>query len=131
MYSRATPEAKILDAKAATGIGTPQQIQDFRHLVLALHTSGSANFTVKIQGSISEDMPDFSAAQSVSNQWDYVQIKDLQNGSSIGGDTGVAAAGTDDHRLFEVNTNGLRWLCAEITAYAAGEVTLYVKPFRA
>lgn len=128
--SRAIPTGKILDAKAATGIGAPQQIQDWRHIILSFNTAESANLTIKIQGSISEEMPTFSSAQSVANPWDYVQVKDLQSGSSINGDTGIAVAGTDDHRLFEVNTNGLRWLCAEITSYSVGKVTLFIKPFR-
>ena len=127
---RATPEANILNGATSATTGTIQQVQDYRHLVLALTTSGSANFTVKIQGSIQEDAPDFSAAQSTTNRWDYVQIKDLEDGSSVDGDAGVAAAGTDDHRLFEVNTNGLRWLNATITAYSAGAITVTVKPFK-
>jgi len=128
--SRAQNSAYILNAVASASTGTALLVQDYRHLILALDTANSANFTVKVQGSIQEDLPDFSAAQSVSNRWDYVQIKDLEDGTSVDGDLGVAAAGTDDHRMFEINTNGLRWICATITAYTAGNITLICKPFQ-
>lgn len=124
-----TPSLIILNAKGATGIGSAQMLEDFRHVLLTLSSQNSANFTVKIQGSNQTEMPDFSAAKSASNQWDYVQIKDLQDNSSIAGDTGVAFAGTDDVRQFELNTNGVRWVCAEITAISAGSVNLTAKGF--
>ena len=127
---RATPPAYIFNAATAASTGLEQLVEDYRHLILALHTADSANFTIKIQGSISQDKPDFSAAQTPANSWDYIEIKDLEDGTAIDGDTGVAAAGTDDHRLFEVNSNGLRWLSATITARSAGAITLQLKPFK-
>lgn len=114
----------ILNAKAATGIGSPILVEDFIHCILSLDTASSANLTVKFQGSISDACPDFSAAQSASNQWDYLQVKDLEDGSSIDGDTGIAPAGTDDNRQFEVNINAIKWLCAVVTARSAGSVTV-------
>jgi hypothetical protein len=32
-------------------------------------------------------MPDFAAAQTVANNWDYVQAVDLNSGTAISGDT--------------------------------------------
>jgi hypothetical protein len=98
-------------------------IKDFRHIELDLSTSGSANFTLKIQSS-EQDNVNFNAAQSTTNRWDYVQIKDLEDGSSIDGDTGIAPAGADDHRHFEVNVNGGTWICAQLTAWSAGKLNL-------
>lgn len=97
---------------------------DRQHVILTLSSSGNANFTIKIQGSNSIDKPDFSVPRTVSNRWEYIQIKDLQNAASIDWDTGVSFAGTDDIRMFEVNTNRLRWISATITVYSAGAVTL-------
>lgn len=124
-----TPQFIILDAKATTGIGNAQLVESFRHLLLTLSSQANANFTVKFQGSNSNEMPNFATAKSATNEWDYVQVKDLQDNSSISGDTGVAFAGTDDVRQFEVNTNGLRWICAEITAISAGSVNVKGKGF--
>lgn len=124
-----TPEQIIISAKTTTGIGTPFRVPDLQHLMLALSSSGSGNFTVKFQGSFSDTVPDFSAAQSDTNRWDYIQVKDYQNNAAIDGDTGVAFAGTDDVRLFEYNTNGLKWICARITAIAAGAVSVRFQGF--
>lgn len=124
------PLQKILDAAAATGTGTALLVEDYDHIVLTLDTASSASGTVKFQISMQDDFPDFSAAQSVTNQWDYVEIVDLEDGTIIDGDTGVALAGTDDHRHFEANISGARWICATITAYAAGAWTVQGKPFR-
>jgi hypothetical protein len=117
----------ILDAKAATGSGITIPCDDFTHAIISFHTASSANLTVKFAGSIADTAPDFAAAQSVSNSFDYVQVKDLEDGTAIDGDTGVTLAGTDDNRLFEVNINALKYLNAIVTARAAGSVTVKVR----
>jgi hypothetical protein len=123
------PLQTILSAQAATGVGNNINVENFRYAVLEFGTASSANLTIKFQGSVSDDAPTFSSAQSVSNHWDYIDVIDLEDGASIDGDTGVAPAGTDDFRLFQVNVDGLKWLCARVTAYAAGSVTVKVKLF--
>jgi hypothetical protein len=129
---RQTSDAfKIFNAKAATGTGVSFNASDYEHIVISVATASSANFTIKFQGAISDEAPTFSDAQSVANMWDYVEVIDLQSGSAIDGDTGVSAAGTDDFRLFEVNTNGLKWVNATLTAYAAGAITVVAKGFSA
>lgn len=120
---------KILDAKATDGAGTAKLVVDWRSVVLALDTASNANMVIKFQGSTQEDAPTWGSAQSVTNQWDYVQIKDLEDGSAIDGDTGITFVGTDDHRQFEVNVNGLRWLNAIISSRAAGSATLAATGF--
>lgn len=119
----------ILDAKAATGAGSSIMVDDFTHIVLSFDTASSANLTIKVQGSIQEAEPTWGSAQAVANQWDYLQIKDLEDGSSIDGDTGVAVSGTDDNRMFEVNVNGLKWINVIVTARSAGAVTVKAKCF--
>jgi hypothetical protein len=116
-----------MNAKTDVGAGLTIFCDDFTHAIVSVHTAGSANFTLKFAGSIAEVAPDFAAAQSVSNAYDFVQAKDLEDASSIDGDTGVTAAGTDDHRLLEINTNGLRYLTARLTAISAGNVTVKVR----
>lgn len=100
--------------------GRTKFVLGFRHLELHLDTSGTATMTAKVQGSMQETMPDFNAAQSPTNRWDYIEIKDLQDGAAIDGDTGVAQAGADDHRVFEINTNALRWVNVAITSWTQG-----------
>jgi len=106
---------------------------DFRHAVVSVNTSNSANLTLKFVGAVADAYnnldacPDFSASQSNSNAWDYVEVYDLEDGSAIDGDTGISPAGTDDQRMFEINTNGLDWINCIITAWSAGDVTVTVK----
>lgn len=116
-----------MDAKDDAGAGNAILVDDFRHCVIAVHTANSANGTLKFAGSIAEDAPNFAAAQSAANSYDFIEVKDLEDGSAIDGDTGIAPAGTDDHRLFEANINGIRWLNARITAISAGDFTVTVR----
>lgn len=111
-------------------IGRNILVQDFVTSVLSLSTAGTANFVIKFQGSIQDTCPDFSAAQTVANHWDYVEVVDLQNGAAIDGDTGITFAVADDNRLFEINySGGLKWVNAIISSYVAGTATLKVKLF--
>ena len=115
-------------------IGRNIYVEEFRHCILSLDGDSSANMTVKFQGSIgksttSDDVPDFSATQTYLNQWEYINSIDLQSASAITGDTGVAQAGTSDHRLFELNINGLKWINAIVTAWSAGGTTIRVRLF--
>lgn len=109
-------------------VGNSIFVGDFRNAVLSLSSDGGgdAAMVVKFQGSIQEEAPDFSAAQSATNQWDYVNVVDLEDQASIDGDTGITFAGADDNRLVEVNINSLRWINAIISSWTAGEITLKV-----
>ena len=101
--ARDSKPTDILSAKAANGIGSDLDVRDFEHIVLKLSIESTPTLTVKIQGSVDEEAPDFSAAQSSSNHWDYVAVYDLEDVSKIDGDTGVAAAGSADYRILMVN----------------------------
>lgn len=122
-------EIAIFSNQATTATGIAPLVENFRHVQMTLSSASSANFTIKFQISNSVVAPDFSAARTTTNRWEYVSVKDLQSSTGIDGDTGVAFAGTDDVRMFEINTNGQRWVCATITAIAAGTVSLHMKPF--
>lgn len=114
----------IFSAKGATGTGTAHKMEDYDRIFFKFGSASSANLTVKFQISNSEVCPTFSAAQSVTNHWDYADVIDAQDGASIDGDTGVALTGTDDFRIFELNAGTARWVCATITARSAGTLTL-------
>lgn len=122
-------EKVILDAVVAIWTGNDYYIADYQHVMFTLSSASSANFTIKFQWSFSDVAPDFSAAQSNTNRWDYIQVKDYQNNSSIDGDTWVAFTGTDDVRQFEMNTNWLKWICATVTARSAWSVSLRLVAF--
>lgn len=123
------PIQDIMLAKAATGIGSAKLVEDFKTVVLQVSAATTPTGTMKFQVSYSDEMPDFNASQSVTNHWDYVEVVDLQDGSAIDGDTGVAWTGTADYRQFELNTNGAKWVNAVITAYSAGAYTVKMKAY--
>jgi hypothetical protein len=54
-------------------------------------------------------------------------IVDLEDKSSIDGDTGVAMTGADDHRHFEINVNSKRWVTVAITAWTVGKLRVGLK----
>lgn len=118
-----------LDAQGSAATGLNIFVEDADKIVLQVATANSANMTFKFQGSVSNGSPDFSAAQSVSNHWDYVEVIDMEDGTAIDGDTGVALSGTDDVRLFSLNVDGLAWFNCTITTYVAGNLTVKAKPF--
>jgi hypothetical protein len=117
----------IMSAKGTTGVGNNINVKDFRHAIVSVNSANSANGTLKFVGSIFDDCPNFANAQSASNAYDFIEVKDLQDGSSIDGDAGLVLSGTDDNRLFELNINGLDWINARITAISAGDFTVVVK----
>ena len=135
--SRRTEPYTIHDAKGATGAGNAIFCRDFRNVIFFFATDGGgdAALTVKFQGSIGagisdsakESAPNFGANASVTNMWDFIEVIDLESGSAINGDTGVAVATADDYRQFEANINGLDYINARITARTQGEVTVFVK----
>lgn len=108
--------AKIANAGVYTG--------DAETVAIAFDTANSGAFTFKAVASDQDTPPDWAAAQSASNQYDFVDIIDIEDGASIDGDTGVVVAGTDDHRRFEINTNGARWMWMLPTAGTAGDATI-------
>jgi len=122
--NRPTSLVTILNAAAAASTGSTISVADYRNVNLQIGTATSANLTVKIQGSFSDTAPTFSSAATVSNHWDYIACYDLNTGLLVSGDTGFVVAGTDDVVNYKVNTDGLKWICATVTARSAGSVTV-------
>lgn len=116
-------EFTIMDAKAATGVGNSFYVKDYRHIVVTLNSASNANFMIKAVGGISDAVPDFTAAQSPSNRYEFIQMRDYEDNAALDGDTGLVLSGTDDQRMFEINTNGLTWFNFRITARSAGNIT--------
>lgn len=122
------PKTTIVNAATATGFGTEMDVSQFKHIGVAIIGADSANATVKCQGSLDVAANvNFASAQSGSNIWDYVGMYDLEDGAFVDGDTGVALSG-NDVRQFTINADELRTLCFEVSAYAAGNVTVIAFP---
>ena len=123
-------EYTLFDAKAATGVSKVIPTDDFQHIIVSVATDGGgdAALTLKFQGAVTGDSPpDFSAAASVSNMWDYIAVKDYEDDSTVDGDTGFSVAGADDYRIFMVNVDAIKYFSARVTARSEGEVTVKVR----
>lgn len=121
----------VLTAIAATTAagGTWMEVSDFRKLILALDTSGSANMTIIAYGSVQEAKPDLSASASVTNQYAPISLYDIDSGAAIAGSTGIVLTGTDVHKIYQINTDGLKWFNLSVTARSGGTVDANVKTF--
>lgn len=113
----------ILNAASANGVGVILDVEDYKAVIMQVATSGNATATIKFAISMSATKPNFAIAPSITNQYDYVQLNWLNNDSSNPGANGVVVAGTDIVKIFEVNTNYVKWICPIISGYSAGAVT--------
>lgn len=99
--------------------GQPILVADFVHKGLTLATAGMGagdTITVKVQKSSSETAPNFHLTKSATNDWDYCQIVDSEDGSTVDGDTGVTFSDANDLRNFAINDDDAVWINLEITA---------------
>lgn len=135
----ATPNGSAIDiTDAGTGAhtyhlkGKAVYVGDWKYVAMSLTFSSTPTMTIKFQAAITDtfNCPDFASVQSPTNIWDYLDATDLQNDTSIDGDTGIACAGTADYRLFRLNTNGISWICADVTAWTAGVVGIRISTFQ-
>lgn len=109
-------------------------VRDWRNIILSVETSGSANFTMKMGGSLGKpktdvtapqtDTPNFGATQSKSNPYTFLQLINLDTAAAVNGATGVTTAGTDIHTQYEVNVNAQKYFCPVLTAWTAGVLTV-------
>jgi len=126
------PEVDITDIGTGTHTyhlkGKVIYVGDFVTSDLTIDFGSTPTMTIKLQGSV-QDSVDLNAAQGADNRWDYIECVDLENGTAIDGDTGIACAGSVDHRLIEANINGLTWITVAITAYTTGVLNITIRSF--
>jgi len=130
-----TPNTTILDEQGATGVGTAFNVKPFRNIVIAVSAAVNSSLTFKFQGSIgtaagSDDSPNFAAAQTIANHWDYIEAFDHQNtGTAIAGDTGVTLNNdtvAGNTRLYKINVDLLEWVNIEVTSWTDGDFSAFV-----
>lgn len=115
----------LFSAAVADATSITMNVDDFDVIVIQYSAwGGTTTATTKFQGSVSVDSPDFSAVQSATNHWDYVDVIDMEDGGSIDGDTGIASAAAHFSQ-YEVNVKGLKYFAATLD-WTAGEVTINV-----
>ena len=112
-------------------------VQSFRNIVLQIDTSGSFNGTIKMGGSLGkmkedvvlpkDDTPNFGGTPAKTNPYQFVQLIDLDTAAAVNGATGITSAGTDLHKQYEINVNGLKYFCPVLTAWTAGVISMKVQ----
>ncbi len=110
-------------------IGWSINCRNWKDKLVALDSDGGgdAEMTVKFQVSDQDTEPDFSAVQTVSNQWDYAKVMNLEDRSEIDGDTGFVFNGDDNHVRLLVQDNTAKWINVIISLWVAGEVTAKIR----
>lgn len=130
--SRNNPIFKtIFDAKGANGVGNAINIENYKNNEIMVDTDGGgdAEMDLMVLVSYQKTAPNFSAAQAVDNSYYKVALKDLDSQTAYAGSTGIGALinGNDLHKGFNVEANNPVWICAEVSGYVAGEITVRLK----
>ena len=123
--TRAGSAVDITDAGTGTHTyhlkGKSIYVGDWNHNVLSIDFSGTPTMIIKAQGSTAESV-DFNAAQSATNEWDYIEVVDRNTGTPSDGNVGLATTGSADHLSVVTNTEGLEWVTVVVTAWSDGEL---------
>lgn len=123
MSRQYTDQIIILNAASATGVSIAANFVSFRNVELQIAQTGFSG-TMKFVGSNADAIPDFSAAASASNPWDYIQTIDQIDGSSIAGGTGITSVTVTSVKNIEANTNAFKWIGVILSNVTAGTVTI-------
>lgn len=130
MSLRSSELHTFFSAKATTGIGITMNVDDYQHVILQFSSALNANATIKAVGSISDDSPDFTAAQTAANHFDFVDmIETGTGGTSIAGATGLILTGTDRIINLVLNVEAVKHLNMKITARSAGSITIKARGY--
>ena len=96
------------------------------YTVSSQNASGTLRFICSTQ-----DTEITTAVSSTSNRWDYVDVVDTEDETSIDGDTGVVMVTSTDVRTFVVRNAVYRWCSAIISGDTSpsglGTTTVYMK----
>lgn len=124
---RRIPLRETLLSASATATSAGIRVTDYRNAVLAISGSSSAaDLKVFIKGSIGDTAPTFSihkSARTPTNNWEFLDVTDMEDGASIDGLTGVALSG-NAYRLVKLDLTSLDFIAVSATAVVAGTVTV-------
>jgi len=107
--------------------------QDYRHLWLTVSTSNTAfTGTIKVKWSRVADWwdVDFTAANTQSNLWSYVQTTRNDTWDNLAWNTGLALT-TSSNEVYDlaINTDGFNFFTVELSWYSAWDVSVQVVLF--
>lgn len=115
-------------AVAVDGASAAVNMESFRNVEFQLALVGYSG-TVKFAASNADTAPNFAAAATAANPWDFVKCINQIDGSSVAGGTGISGTATTSITQLEMNTNGFKWVAAIMSSSSAGSVTLKAKGY--
>jgi len=132
LYLYTDSEFNTLATAADDGTGTHSisaiirkvNVKDFIHILVAINTSDSAALNIKCVGTLNDEDINFSDASDKDNPWAYIQMKKLDDGSSVNGSTGLTLNGTDINEIYEINVNALSQLSFNLSSVTAGKMRI-------
>lgn len=130
MHRQYTDQVIVLNAAAASVTSSAINMASFRNIEVQVSQVAFSG-TLKFVGSNADTAPDFSAAATAANPWDYVQTVDQIDGSTIAGGTGIVSVTVTSVRNLEINSNGFKWIAVIASSVTAGSVTIKAKGFDA
>lgn len=103
---------------AATTTYKIPETADYRHFMFAVHADASTTGSVRMKISFEQEIPDFAAASTASNSWEYIAIRELSSGTLIAGGTGAVVSLSTIAKNYEAETNGAYHVALEVTVTA-------------
>lgn len=117
-----------MNAVGSATDSTVINVEDYRHVVVAVSATLNATLTFNFKGSIL-GTTDLTAARTVTNLWDYISAYDLEDPATlIDGDTGVAINNdtvVNNTHQYIINTDHLALFAVETTAWTDGNITVW------
>lgn len=132
MEGRNYTPVKIFDSVDENTFSSMQNVASYRNICFAVVGANSPTATVKFYGAFAKSAaaadldypPDTGVSASKTNIYAPVAFCNLNDGSIVDGDTGIAFTGTAGIYLVEINTNALAHVAVEVSGYSAGDVTV-------
>ena len=119
----------IFTAKVANGVGVNMDVDPYDNVILTIIAYDTAVGKIKVQGYDQLAEPDFSAAADETNPWVFKHSYDEDSGSGVQGSTGVTISADIIHEL-NVDTDNLKYLNAQLSAYSSGKFTIIARGIR-
>ena len=120
----------VFSAQGGDGAGTAMNVDAFDELIVQIGTVDNADATMKHYGSVSATEPTWGSAASDTNMYTGVRLINLNDNSSVIGETGEAFGGVDVVKHYKINVSGMRWYNAIISSFVAGKMTVNVKAYK-
>jgi len=99
--------------------------RDFRNAVFDVISTAWADQKIQFVASKSENKPDFDAAVSTTNRWQYIQAIDLDTGTPVNWTTWYTFSWAES-KQFELNLNADWWVGLKLISWTTGSINSWV-----